>query len=227
MEPAPYDSWYVDARREPRDIVPGKQREHVGGLWEEMGTLQLDFLRTHGLLPSSTLLDLGCGALRGGVKFISYLEHGHYYGIDVSPQLMQLGYSTELEPVQQQRLPPANLYATGDYDAAHFGEKHFDYAISVSLWSHLPLSEIERCLSALRRAMRPGGQYFTSLFVCHGAGCNRSMRHPSGVVTWPNNDPYHHSIDTIAEVAERLSLSFAYIGNWNHPRGQQMAKFTL
>ena len=175
--PVPYDSIYVDVRGEPRDVVqPRETTSACGGTVGGDGhTLQFAFLHTHGLLPSSPLLDLGFGVLRGGVKFISYLEPGHYYGIDVSNTLMQLGSSTELEPVQQQKLPPASLYATGDYDAAHWGEKHCDYAISVSLWSHLPLSEIERCLSALRRAMRPGGQYFTSLSLSATARAARNL----------------------------------------------------
>ena len=44
-------------------------------------------------------------------------------------------------------------------------------------------------------------------------------------MTWPHKDPYHHSINTIAAVAERLSLKFEYIGNWNHPRGQQLSRW--
>ena len=46
-------------------------REQVGGLWDEIGALQIDFLRAQGLRPGDTLLDVGCGCLRGGVHFVA------------------------------------------------------------------------------------------------------------------------------------------------------------
>lgn len=51
-------------------------RGSVGGLWEEMGQRQLEFLVEQGLGPCDDLLDVGCGSLRGGVHFIRYLEQG-------------------------------------------------------------------------------------------------------------------------------------------------------
>ena len=42
-------------------------REYVGGLWDEMGKLQFDFMVSQGLSPEHTMLDIACGALRGGV----------------------------------------------------------------------------------------------------------------------------------------------------------------
>src|SRR3979409_2149502 len=59
-------------------------RAAVGGRWEEIGELQFQFLRTHGLEPQHRLLDIGCGSLRGGVRFVSYLDPGNYFGIDIS-----------------------------------------------------------------------------------------------------------------------------------------------
>jgi hypothetical protein len=44
-------------------------RNYVGGMWEEIGKLQFDFLVQQGLKPSHCFLDIGCGSFRGG--FIS------------------------------------------------------------------------------------------------------------------------------------------------------------
>jgi hypothetical protein len=49
----------------------------VGGLWDEIGRLQFNFLVAQGLKPEHYLLDVGCGTFRGGVHFIRYLETGH------------------------------------------------------------------------------------------------------------------------------------------------------
>ncbi len=43
-------------------VKAGQHREVIGGLWDEMGQLQLEFMRLHGLLPQHRLLDLGCGS---------------------------------------------------------------------------------------------------------------------------------------------------------------------
>ncbi|HEY7982454.1 MAG TPA: hypothetical protein VID19_13355, partial [Candidatus Eremiobacteraceae bacterium] len=36
-------------------------RAYVGGIWEEIGKLQFDFLVAHGLRPEHHLVDVGCG----------------------------------------------------------------------------------------------------------------------------------------------------------------------
>src|SRR6476620_10345865 len=62
-------------------------RDYVGGLWDEIGQLQFDFLVSNGLKPQHYLLDIACGSLRAGIHFIPYLETGHYLGIDKEPEL--------------------------------------------------------------------------------------------------------------------------------------------
>jgi len=49
-----------------KEIESNAHRQFVGGLWQEVGLLQYDFLLSKGLEPGNSLLDLGCGALRGG-----------------------------------------------------------------------------------------------------------------------------------------------------------------
>lgn len=56
----------------------------IGGMWEEIGQLQIDFLKSEGLLPAHRLLDIGCGTLRGGRHFIGYLDAGRYTGTELS-----------------------------------------------------------------------------------------------------------------------------------------------
>src|SRR5689334_15595174 len=71
-------------------------RTYVGGLWDELGQLQFDFLVNNGLKPQHYLLDIACGSLRAGVHFIPYLEVGHYLGIDKEEDLIQAGIEQEL-----------------------------------------------------------------------------------------------------------------------------------
>ena len=67
------------------EIAKGSHRGAVGGRWEEMGRLQLDFLVKQGLRPSDELLDVGCGALRAGLHFIRYLKPGNYFALNAIP----------------------------------------------------------------------------------------------------------------------------------------------
>lgn len=82
------DNWYDDEAQVARRVASGEQREIIGGLWDEVGRLQLDFLRRQGLEPHHTLLDIGCGSGRFAVKAVPYLEPNHYFGIDLSPSLL-------------------------------------------------------------------------------------------------------------------------------------------
>ena len=54
-------SIYYD-REAMRGIVrDGRHREIVGGMWDELGRLQMGALQAHGMRPHHRLLDIGCG----------------------------------------------------------------------------------------------------------------------------------------------------------------------
>lgn len=44
----------------------GPHRGAVGGMWDQIGKLQFEFMVKHGLKPEHKFLDIGCGSLRGG-----------------------------------------------------------------------------------------------------------------------------------------------------------------
>ena len=66
---------YLTAYVRHSDIRAKKDpKSAIGGKWDILGPLQYEFLLRNGLLPHNTLLDYGCGTLRGGRFFIKYLE---------------------------------------------------------------------------------------------------------------------------------------------------------
>src|ERR1700680_1744351 len=71
-------------------------RAYVGGRWEELGRLQFEFMVSRGLRPEHVLLDIACGALRGGVHFIGYLDSGNYLGLEKEKTLIRRGLAKEL-----------------------------------------------------------------------------------------------------------------------------------
>mgnify|MGYP003584770961 CR=1 FL=1 len=203
-------------------------RKLVGGLWKEMGELQLNFMKTRGgLLPEMTLLDLGCGCFRGGIHFIRYLNEGGYYGLDISTSLISAGFEYEL-PQAGLKLARDHVIASDHFDASSFGVQ-FDRVLAVSLWTHLPLNHIQRSLWEVSRVLKPGGIFYTSVFWCPDPLALLSpLRHESGgVVSYRDLDPYHYCQGDFDFLLFQLSipLRLQWIGEWEHPRDQQMVAF--
>jgi SAM-dependent methyltransferase len=208
-------------------IAEGWHRTWIGGLWEEMGRFQLDYLVSEGLLPSMNLLDVGCGCLRAGVHFIPYLEPGRYFGIDVSAPLLDVGYDVELAAVGlQERLPRENLLANGSFEAWRFGTP-FDMALAQSVFTHLPANFIRRCLIELAKAMAPGGRFYATYFECPDLPADAIELHhePGGIVSYLDRDPYHYRARDLDWLADGLPWKVEHVGDWGHPRAQRMVRF--
>lgn len=208
------------------EVVLGSHRDMVGGLWRELGELQWLFMCDHGLRPRSSLLDVGCGAFRGGVPFVDFLEPGRYYGIDRSRDLLEAGYAREVIPAGlAPKLPRANLLCGAGFDCRGFG-RVFDLAIAQSLFTHLPAHLIRLCLRRLAAVIAPGGRLFATCFeVPPDYPHSQPFRHePGGVVTWPDRDPYHYRFQTLRAIACGLPWRIDRVGAWDHPRGQSMLR---
>ena len=219
---------YYNLKLSRREIKKGKHRDDVGGLWEEIGSLQFRFLLDHGLKPSDRLLDVGCGCFRGGVYFIEYLEAGNYYGIDVNSSLLHAGYNIELRKRGLQwKVPRTNILQDGEFSVERFGVV-FDYAIAISVFTHLPIDLINLCLNKVANVMKPGGRFFATFFeVPNDHSLDTPFTHmPGGVTTYHDRDPYHYRLDSIEQCIKGLPWQVTYIGEWQHPRAQKMLCFT-
>ena len=221
---------YYDEASVQREIEVGGHREAVGGMWDVLGRHQLDFLIAHGLAPGHRLLDVGCGALRLGVHAVRYLDPGHYFGLDISPGLLDAGYSLELDEAERSRVPRSNLAANADFDCG-FLAGPVDMAIAQSLFTHLPLNHIRRCLTAVAGALRPGCTlYGTAWILPPGTPVTRPFAwageiNGEGITTSDISDPYHYGMDDLRFAVKELPLSMSLIGDWGHPRGQPMLSF--
>jgi hypothetical protein len=200
-------------------------RQAVGGLWDEVGKLQFDFMTRQGLLPSHRLLDVGCGSMRGGVHFVGYLDPGNYYGVDASADLLAAGLEELRKAKLSQRSP--HLRHTADFDL-DFGCT-FQFALAQSLFTHLPLNSIHRCLLAVEAQLDDGGTFFATCFVNPlGRRSLLPIRHSTvdgDLVTYLDRDPYHYDVDVFRWLCEGSTLDFRYVGPWGHPRDQHMLRF--
>jgi len=204
-------------------------RKEVGGLWDEIGKLQFDFLIANGMLPKHYFLDVGCGSIRGGVHTIQYLKEGHYFGIDKNIDLLDAGRNIELKRSGLFDKCP-NLVQMWDFEFESLHQK-FDYAMAQSVFTHLPKHDIIKCLSNLDRVLEVGGKFFATFFEDPSDNevlepILQSNIEGEEIQTFCNKDPFHYSFQTFEEICQNLTLEVTYIGDWNHPRAQKIMKFT-
>jgi len=204
-------------------------REEVGGLWDKIGKLQFNFLKKMGLKPEHYFLDVACGSLRGGIHFIDYLESGHYFGIDKDKELLEAGKNFELRKETFLQKKPT-LVQMENFDFNLLNHK-FDYALAQSVFTHLPINNISRCIMNIEKVLKNGGKFYATFFENTKGKFNLEpiMHHQIGesdAATYFDQDPFHYSFDTFEWICKGINLKVEYIENWNHPRDQKIMVFT-
>ena len=170
-----------------------------------MGAYQFEYLLRLGLREGDSLLDIGCGSLRGGRLFIPYLLPGRYYGIDRDLSLIEEGLDHELgRSILDVKRP--TFLIDSDYTCTAFG-RPFDYLLAHSIFSHTPLAHLRRCLAEARKCMLPASVFAASFTP----GSSDYAEERWGQATYRP--------ETIASVAADEGLTCV----WDevHPYGQQ------
>ena len=186
----------------------------VGGMWDEIGNLQFNFLKEQGLKPEDKMLDIGCGSFRGGRFFVDYLNTGNYYGVDKNERLINEGF------VEIDKNKKPTVKVSSDFE--FFRNVKFDYMLAFSVFTHLPSSEIKNCLISVKKSLKPKGELYATFF--EGAGDEIDLG-IDGIKTHKNSDPYHYSFDEIKDLAKETGFNVKKI-KIKHPRKQQMLCFS-
>jgi SAM-dependent methyltransferase len=211
-----YQNWTFDESQ----TAQGNHRARVGGKWDEMGQVQYDFLVGMGLEPHMKFLDVGCGSLRAGRLLVPYLDAGNYFGIDIGAEIVEAGYTHELDEAGRERLPLANLRMTDRFDA-DFGVQ-FDMAIAQSVFTHVSLNHIRLCLHRLSKVMKPGARFFATF-------SEKAADYPIDGMwgrAYTERNVYWYYRQDMRWAAQRTPFEFRYIGAWGHARGQKMVEYT-
>jgi len=195
-------------------------------LWREHQTMQLAFLQRHGLGPSSTVLDLGCGPMRLGSALIPLLRDGWYYGQDLNAETLAYGE----EVLRQAGIAtdaPYTLFASEQFNLQAV-DRPIRLAFSNSLFSHLSLNSIVTCLMRVKQVLEPNGAYYSTFFA---ADPERPWLDPQprdkwghGFSTYPHQDPYHYPPELLKAVAAQAGFRMDLLRDFGHPT-QTMARF--
>lgn len=190
-------------------------RAFVGGdgeYWDTLSRLQFDFLVAHGLKPHHRFIDIGCGALRGGRRFIEYLDPGRYHGIDKHIELIIYGVNDELGS-EMFRAKRPHFVVSDRFEFERFG-RVFRFGLAQSLFSHLTLADIDRCLARLAAVTDRGCRLYATFYEVDRPRENAPTSHSIAGFSYTSTE--------LGLVARKSSWTSHYIGEWGHPRGQKM-----
>jgi SAM-dependent methyltransferase len=169
--------WSLWWLRRPMPIPPEPLRSGVGGgdwrlIGEETARLAIDIGR---LARNARVLDLGCGLGRLVDPLRRHLtRRGRYVGADVSTDF--IGWNREQITARDPRFTFVHLDVRnaayrpeGRLEASDttlpFGAAAFDFALAISLFTHLEARAAERYLAELARVLAPGGTLFATFFL--------------------------------------------------------------
>ncbi|MEV6654542.1 methyltransferase [Streptomyces sp. NPDC051219] len=199
----------ADAGRSPAAAVGSASQQR----WLALGQMQFDYLLRNGLAPADRMLEIGCGNLRAGWRFIDYLDTGHYHGIDISPEILLAAGDTVAERGLQDKLPRLGLVR--DLRLASLPAGYFTVVHAHSVFSHSPIEVIDECLSHIAHVMAPKG-FFDFTF-------NRTEGREHHVL----REDFYYRTETLVELANTHGLTARLMEDWEQlPHRQSKIRVT-
>lgn len=168
--------------------------------WSLNGRMQFDYLTKHGLRPEHRMLEIGCGNLRAGWRFIDYLEAGNYYGVDIAPGVL---FNAQRTVVQQRiagQLPTLTLVRDMTFD--FLPDEAFDLVHAHSVFSHSPIPVIEECFANIGRVMKPAGRFFFTFNLTDGPEYQHLR------------EDFYYQTQTLVDLARRHGLDAVFMDDW-------------
>ena len=171
--------------------------------WLRIGELQFDFLISHGLRRGDTLLELGCGNLRAGWRFIEYLDIDRYIGVDISRDILEAAWETVTSMGLEPKRPRIDL-VQGD-SLPQVADASVDVVHAHSVFTHTPPSVVEAYVKEAARVLKPGG-FFD--FTFHRA--------KGGRVKTVIGEDYYYPVDLLKDIGARYGLESLLLGDWTY-----------
>jgi len=200
-----------DIARSPEAAVGGGG-EPSYDRWLLIGQLQFDYLVQHGLTPQDRMLEIGCGNLRAGWRFIQYLEPGHYFGIDISPDILIEAKKTLVRYGLQEKVP--HLTPVDNLTLDFLPDASFTVVHAHSVFSHSPLEVIDECLSHVGRVLAPGG-FFDFTFDRTEGSEHQVLR-----------EDFYYRTETLIRLAEKHGLVARFMDDWEQKWHQSKLRIT-
>ena len=174
--------------------------------YDFMGATQFRLLSTLGLRANHSLLDFGCGSLRAGRLFLSYLGEGRYFGIEPNKWLIEDAINNEVgKDLIALKKPRFNH--NSDFITNVFSQQ-FDFILAQSIFSHTDSDLISTALRNFNESLKPNGLIAATFVEGISDFDGSGWIYPSCVNYRPS---------TIERFAEEAGL-FVIKLPWYHPR---------
>jgi SAM-dependent methyltransferase len=185
-------------------------KEAVGGMWEVIGPFQLRYLRRAGLQPENSLLDIGCGSLRGGLHLIRYLQPGRYTGTDISSELLKAGRQFIDEEGLTAKGP--HLHRVRDFRFQALAGQKFDFIQAFGVFTDIPKGLVDECFAHLPALMNSHSVFYATF-------ANSPAYRPN-----PAAKSFWYPWPMLKEMAESHGLVVNLVDNFSatHPKGHSM-----
>lgn len=127
---------------------------------------------------TAKVAEFGCGSLRIGRFFIDYLPNGNYLGLDVEPNLIEIGKKMISDNISKK---DPILLDTSE-SSIEFGEKFSaDFVFSNSVAYHVHQDDLKEYFSNLRRLTQKSG----AILIFDAKISDQAVRYNSGGWAWP------------------------------------------
>lgn len=122
--------------------------------------MQYEFMLSRGLRAQHSFLDLGCGALRGTIRLVDYLNGG-FYGCDISVGLLEQAL-LECQRLTLKNLPILKLMDSFDLKTLWEGMA-FDFILCNSVTVHVDPDDIPSLLRGIGDVLTANGKAYISI----------------------------------------------------------------
>mgnify|MGYP001226426064 CR=1 FL=1 len=129
-------------------------------VWKYTREFQFQFLLDQGLQQTDTLMDIGCGTLRGGIPMINYLNNGNYYGLDVREEVLDEG-KKEVKAAKLEDKKP-NLILLNHFSEVDL-DVQFDKIFAFSVLFHLEDEIAESCFQFVAKSLVKNGAFYANV----------------------------------------------------------------
>jgi hypothetical protein len=177
--------------------------------YDLVGAVQFNFMTNLGLREYHTLLDIGCGSLRGGRLAITYLRPGCYFGIEPEKWVLARGIEAHLGK-EFLELKKPTFSNDSDFSLTTFN-REFDFLLAHSIFTHAAKRQIATCLNEARKVMTD-----SSIFA---ATIDESTEKNYEGDEWVYPGITEYTRDCISDLVEVAQLKCQFM-NTPHPWGQ-------
>ncbi len=166
-----------------------------------------------GLKNDDYFLDIGTGSLRGSKKIIKYLNEDHFFGMDISEELISFAKKRIENSIDLKHKNPCIKIDDRFRFSKIFLDKKFTFCFAKSVFTHIYPDAVWDCLVQLRKVICSSGVLYATIF-----------KDNSVTIYHGDVQKMHYNTDWLTETANLSGWNFDEIGDTRV--GQYMCRFS-